>query len=62
MEKETPPSEAMGLVNLASPRMGTEIHSVSDDFFAEAVDSSGNDPAGGTRAIESQSLGRIGKK
>ena len=36
MEKETPPSEAMGLVNLASPRMGTEIHSVSDDFFAEA--------------------------
>ena len=36
MEKETPPSEAMGLVNLASPRMGTGIHSVSDDFFAEA--------------------------
>ena len=36
MEKETPPSEAMGLVNLASPRMGTKIHSVSDDFFAEA--------------------------
>ena len=36
MDKETPPSEAMGLVNLASPRMGTKIHSVSDDFFAEA--------------------------
>ena len=36
MDKETPPSAAMGLVNLASPRMGTKIHSVSDDFFAEA--------------------------
>ena len=36
MDNEAPPSEAMGLVNLASPRMGTNIHSVSDDFFAEA--------------------------
>jgi allantoicase len=36
MNNEFPPAEAMGLVNLASPRMGTEIHSVSDDFFAEA--------------------------
>ena len=36
MDKETPPSVAMGMVNLASPRMGTKIHSVSDDFFAEA--------------------------
>ena len=33
MDKETPPSVAMGMVNLASPRMGTKIHSVSDDFF-----------------------------
>ena len=40
MDIETPPTEArrygLGLVNLASPRMGTKIHSVSDDFFAEA--------------------------
>ncbi len=36
MDKEAPPQEAMGLVNLASPRMGSNIHSVSDDFFAEA--------------------------
>ena len=40
MDIETPPTEArrygLGLVNLASPRMGTKIHSVSDDFFSEA--------------------------
>ena len=36
MDKEAPPSDALGLVNLASPRMGSKIHSVSDDFFAEA--------------------------
>ena len=36
MNNEFPPAEAMGLVNLASTRMGTKIHSVSDDFFAEA--------------------------
>ena len=36
MDKEAPPSVAMGMVNLASLRMGTKIHSVSDDFFAEA--------------------------
>ena len=38
MEKETPPSEAMGLVNLASPRMGTEIYSVSDDFLLKPLE------------------------
>jgi allantoicase len=36
MNNEFPPDEAMGLVNLASTRMGTKIHSVSDDFFAAA--------------------------
>jgi allantoicase len=36
MNNEFPPAQAMGLVNLASTRMGTKIHSVSDDFFAEA--------------------------
>ena len=36
MDKEAPPSDALGLVNLASPRMGSKINSVSDDFFAEA--------------------------
>ena len=38
MEKEPPPSKEMGLVNLASPRMGTEIHSVSDDFLLKPLE------------------------
>ena len=33
MDKEAPPSDALGLVNLASPRMGSKINSVSDDFL-----------------------------
>ncbi|GIR85880.1 MAG: hypothetical protein CM15mP85_25040 [Rhodobacterales bacterium] len=40
MDIETPQRKkrryGLGLVNLASPRMGTKIHSVSDVFFAEA--------------------------